>query len=169
MKAKKTKKGFFFLFLFSALCFYGRSDRLLEHCSIALVGKYTKFSDSYASVIKALEHSALAISHKLEVKVGKTAQCNWFYSWVSVWFYLLKNSSSVYTIVSINLYLFFLFLSLVCWLCRFGAHYITGRAGEVPWGLAETLQCRVSNASKYNDSIYMADFTHFSIIYIYSA
>lgn len=47
----------------------GRSDRLLEHCSIALVGKYTKFSDSYASVIKALEHSALAISHKLEVKV----------------------------------------------------------------------------------------------------
>lgn len=50
-----------------------RSDRLLEQCSIALVGKYTKFSDSYASVIKALEHSALAISHKLEVKV--CAQC----------------------------------------------------------------------------------------------
>lgn len=47
----------------------GRSDRLLEQCSVALVGKYTKFSDSYASVIKALEHSALAISHKLEVKV----------------------------------------------------------------------------------------------------
>uniref|UniRef100_A0A3B3TTQ8 CTP synthase n=1 Tax=Poecilia latipinna TaxID=48699 RepID=A0A3B3TTQ8_9TELE len=45
-----------------------RSDRLLEQCSIALVGKYTKFSDSYASVIKALEHSALAISHRLEVK-----------------------------------------------------------------------------------------------------
>ena len=46
-----------------------RSDRLLEHVSIALVGKYTKLSDSYASVIKALEHSALAINHKLEVKV----------------------------------------------------------------------------------------------------
>jgi len=46
-----------------------RSDRLLEPCSIALVGKYTKFSDSYASVIKALEHSALAISHKLEIMV----------------------------------------------------------------------------------------------------
>uniref|UniRef100_A0A673ZB32 CTP synthase n=1 Tax=Salmo trutta TaxID=8032 RepID=A0A673ZB32_SALTR len=42
--------------------------RLLEQCSIALVGKYTKFTDSYASVIKALEHSALAISHKLEIK-----------------------------------------------------------------------------------------------------
>lgn len=53
------------------LFLYGRSDRLLEHCSIALVGKYTKFSDSYASVIKALEHSALAISHKLEVKVSE--------------------------------------------------------------------------------------------------
>uniref|UniRef100_A0A671NKZ3 CTP synthase n=1 Tax=Sinocyclocheilus anshuiensis TaxID=1608454 RepID=A0A671NKZ3_9TELE len=50
-----------------------RSDRLLEHCSIALVGKYTKFSDSYASVIKALEHSALAISHKLEVKYVDSA------------------------------------------------------------------------------------------------
>uniref|UniRef100_A0A3Q2Z1Y3 CTP synthase n=1 Tax=Hippocampus comes TaxID=109280 RepID=A0A3Q2Z1Y3_HIPCM len=45
-----------------------RSDRLLQHVSIALVGKYTKLSDSYTSVIKALEHSALAISHKLEVK-----------------------------------------------------------------------------------------------------
>uniref|UniRef100_A0A4W5LKD7 CTP synthase n=1 Tax=Hucho hucho TaxID=62062 RepID=A0A4W5LKD7_9TELE len=45
-----------------------RSDRLLEHVSVALVGKYTKFSDSYASVIKALEHSALAINHKLEIK-----------------------------------------------------------------------------------------------------
>lgn len=48
----------------------GRYDRLLETCSIALVGKYTKFSDSYASVIKALEHSALAINHKLDIKVG---------------------------------------------------------------------------------------------------
>ncbi|XP_047453864.1 CTP synthase 1-like [Mugil cephalus] len=45
-----------------------RSDRFLEHVSIALVGKYTKLSDSYASVIKSLEHSALAINHKLEVK-----------------------------------------------------------------------------------------------------
>lgn len=45
-----------------------RSDHLLENVSIALVGKYTKLSDSYTSVIKALEHSALAINHKLEVK-----------------------------------------------------------------------------------------------------
>lgn len=46
-----------------------RSDRLLEHVTIALVGKYTKLADSYTSVIKALEHSALAINHKLKVKV----------------------------------------------------------------------------------------------------
>uniref|UniRef100_A0A4W3J6H3 CTP synthase n=1 Tax=Callorhinchus milii TaxID=7868 RepID=A0A4W3J6H3_CALMI len=45
-----------------------RYDRTLETCSIALVGKYTKLSDSYASVIKALEHSALAINQKLDVK-----------------------------------------------------------------------------------------------------
>ncbi|XP_043573198.1 CTP synthase 1 isoform X2 [Chiloscyllium plagiosum] len=45
-----------------------RYDRTLETCSIALVGKYTKLSDSYASVIKALEHAALAINQKLEVK-----------------------------------------------------------------------------------------------------
>ncbi|KAM6936204.1 CTP synthase 1b isoform 1-T1 [Lycodopsis pacificus] len=45
-----------------------RSARLLEHVSIALVGKYTKLADSYTSVIKALEHSALAVNHKLEVK-----------------------------------------------------------------------------------------------------
>ncbi|CAN9513809.1 unnamed protein product [Ophioblennius macclurei] len=45
-----------------------RSDKLLEHVAIALVGKYTKLSDSYTSVIKALEHSALAINYKLVVK-----------------------------------------------------------------------------------------------------
>ncbi|KAG8451225.1 hypothetical protein GDO86_003457 [Hymenochirus boettgeri] len=50
-----------------------RYDRLLESCSIALVGKYTKFSDSYASVIKALEHSALAINHRLEIKYVDSA------------------------------------------------------------------------------------------------
>lgn len=53
------------------LSLFFRSDRLLEHVAIALVGKYTKLADSYTSVIKALEHSALAINHKLEVKVWK--------------------------------------------------------------------------------------------------
>lgn len=45
-----------------------RTARLLEPVSIALVGKYTKLADSYTSVIKALEHSALIVNHKLEVK-----------------------------------------------------------------------------------------------------
>ncbi|KAM9170250.1 CTP synthase 2 isoform 2-T2 [Pangshura tecta] len=44
-----------------------RYERLLKICSIALVGKYTKLSDCYASVFKALEHSALAINHKLNL------------------------------------------------------------------------------------------------------
>lgn len=59
------------------MCLNHRSDRLLEQCSIALVGKYTKFTDSYASVIKALEHSALAISHKLEIKVNTHKLHTW--------------------------------------------------------------------------------------------
>uniref|UniRef100_A0A672MMC1 CTP synthase n=1 Tax=Sinocyclocheilus grahami TaxID=75366 RepID=A0A672MMC1_SINGR len=50
-----------------------RVPLLLEDQGIKLqklhsLGKYTKLSDSYASVIKALEHSALAINYKLEVK-----------------------------------------------------------------------------------------------------
>lgn len=47
-----------------------RYERLLKVCSIALVGKYTKLSDCYASVFKALEHSALAINHKLDLMVS---------------------------------------------------------------------------------------------------
>lgn len=73
-KYMKTDEQILFHTAYCSTCCSHRSDRLLEHCSIALVGKYTKFSDSYASVIKALEHSALAISHKLEVKV-RTQTC----------------------------------------------------------------------------------------------
>lgn len=47
-----------------------RYERLLKVCSIALVGKYTKLSDCYASVFKALEHSALAINYKLDLMVS---------------------------------------------------------------------------------------------------
>lgn len=49
---------------------FARYERLLKVCSIALVGKYTKLSDCYASVFKALEHSALAINHKLDLMVS---------------------------------------------------------------------------------------------------
>ncbi|XP_069061137.1 CTP synthase 2 isoform X3 [Pleurodeles waltl] len=44
-----------------------RYERMVQNCSIALVGKYTKLSDCYASVFKALEHSAMSINHKLNL------------------------------------------------------------------------------------------------------
>ena len=40
-------------------------DSINKTVTIALVGKYTKLNDSYASVIKALQHSAMAINRKL--------------------------------------------------------------------------------------------------------
>ncbi|XP_073473022.1 CTP synthase 2 isoform X1 [Aquarana catesbeiana] len=51
-----------------------RYERLLQTCSIALVGKYTKLSDCYTSVFKALEHSALAINHKLNLMYIDSAE-----------------------------------------------------------------------------------------------
>ena len=40
---------------------------MIQEVQIALVGKYTKLEDAYASVIKALDHAALAVSHKLKL------------------------------------------------------------------------------------------------------
>ncbi|CAG5119487.1 unnamed protein product [Candidula unifasciata] len=45
-----------------------RHDRLLKEVCIVLVGKYTELSDSYASVIKALQHASLAVNHRLDLK-----------------------------------------------------------------------------------------------------
>ncbi|XKL60350.1 hypothetical protein PGB90_001366 [Kerria lacca] len=42
-------------------------ENLKEEVSIALVGKYTKLEDSYASVIKALQHAALHAGYKLKL------------------------------------------------------------------------------------------------------
>ncbi|KAJ1558884.1 CTP synthase 2 [Nowakowskiella sp. JEL0078] len=44
-----------------------RHNKLQETVKIALVGKYTDLSDSYISVVKALEHSCLSCSRKLEI------------------------------------------------------------------------------------------------------
>ncbi|KAH9419490.1 CTP synthase 1 [Dermatophagoides pteronyssinus] len=44
-----------------------RHDRLLKTVSIALVGKYTKLEDSYASVVKALNHASLTINRRLQI------------------------------------------------------------------------------------------------------
>ena len=42
-------------------------DTLEDEVRIAMVGKYTGLSDSYLSVIKALQHSAFAVGRKLQI------------------------------------------------------------------------------------------------------
>lgn len=44
-----------------------RVDNLRKEVNIALVGKYTKLEDSYASVTKALQHSCIATGCKLNL------------------------------------------------------------------------------------------------------
>ncbi|EDW41542.1 GM25505 [Drosophila sechellia] len=44
-----------------------RTETVRREVCIAVVGKYTKFTDSYASVVKALQHAALAVNRKLEL------------------------------------------------------------------------------------------------------
>ena len=45
----------------------GSHDHSYQTVTIALVGKYTNLHDSYLSVIKSLEHAAMACSHKLNL------------------------------------------------------------------------------------------------------
>lgn len=45
-----------------------KHEHLRYSVTIVLVGKYTQLEDSYASVIKALQHAALACNRKLELK-----------------------------------------------------------------------------------------------------
>ena len=42
---------------------------MLKEVTIVLVGKYTRLEDSYTSVVKALNHAAMACDHKLNLKV----------------------------------------------------------------------------------------------------
>lgn len=46
-----------------------RVDHLRKDVNIALVGKYTKLEDSYASVTKALQHAAIGAGYKLNLTV----------------------------------------------------------------------------------------------------
>ncbi|XP_065345611.1 CTP synthase 1 [Cloeon dipterum] len=50
-----------------------RNDNLQKEVHIALVGKYTKLEDSYASVTKALQHSAIAAGYRLKLKYIEAA------------------------------------------------------------------------------------------------
>lgn len=45
-----------------------RVDTTRREVNIALVGKYTKLEDSYASVAKSLQHAAIAAGYKLNLK-----------------------------------------------------------------------------------------------------
>lgn len=47
-----------------------RIEHLRKDVNIALVGKYTKLQDSYASVTKALEHAAIGTGFKLNLTVN---------------------------------------------------------------------------------------------------
>ena len=42
-------------------------DTLTDEVQIAMVGKYTDLSDAYLSVIKSLQHAAMAVDHKLTI------------------------------------------------------------------------------------------------------
>lgn len=44
-----------------------RHTTLVREVTIALVGKYTRLEDSYASVVKALQHAALQCHHRLHL------------------------------------------------------------------------------------------------------
>lgn len=44
-------------------------EQYTEVVRIALVGKYVRVQDAYASVIKALRHSAVHAERKLEIQV----------------------------------------------------------------------------------------------------
>ncbi|XP_066999211.1 CTP synthase isoform X2 [Anabrus simplex] len=50
-----------------------RVDTLRKEVTIALVGKYTKLEDSYASVTKALQHAAVYAGYKLKIKYIEAA------------------------------------------------------------------------------------------------
>jgi len=45
-----------------------KHDKIYREVNIALVGKYTKLDDAYASVIKALRHAAIACGYRLNLK-----------------------------------------------------------------------------------------------------
>jgi CTP synthase len=51
-----------------------RQERVLDDVSIVLVGKYTDMTDSYMSVVKALEHSAFRCNRKLVLQVTASSK-----------------------------------------------------------------------------------------------
>ena len=59
----------YFIISFCVVRFF-RRDGHQQDVKIALVGKYIKLEDAYISVIKALQHAALACRHRLSLIVS---------------------------------------------------------------------------------------------------
>ena len=78
---------------------------MCKDVTIALVGKYTKLEDSYASVTKALQHAAVAAGFRLKIKV-ENEECR--LCLINVWFN----------------FLFALFYILVCCFCLTNVRYL---------------------------------------------
>ena len=75
---------FFLLLIFSP---FSSQENLRKSVNIALVGKYTELEDSYASVVKALQHAGLAVKYKVEIAVS-TARKSLIYYFDSTFFAL---------------------------------------------------------------------------------
>ena len=56
------------------------SENMSKEVRIALVGKYIKQPDTYASMTKALEHASLSCGRKLSLKVILSLVFSFFYS-----------------------------------------------------------------------------------------
>lgn len=50
-----------------------RVDSLRKEVNISLVGKYTKFQDSYTSIAKALQHASVSAGYKVNIKYIEAA------------------------------------------------------------------------------------------------
>lgn len=72
-----------------------RIDHLRKDVNIALVGKYTKLQDSYASVTKALEHASIQTGFKLNLTVNILFSSNFkqtmeILTWFFLWFQYIE-------------------------------------------------------------------------------
>jgi hypothetical protein len=72
-------------------------DNLLQEVKIAIIGKYTNLSDSYLSVIKALQHACLAVRRRLKllwVEAGNIEEQ------VSLAFFLVRCQHCLFALLS---------------------------------------------------------------------
>jgi len=73
---------YYFIFIL-----FQRSEKQLDEIIIDLVGKYAALEDSYASVIKALNHATLFCNKKLKILVKK----NIYFIYLIKYFFLVYS------------------------------------------------------------------------------